>query len=219
MSLKPQDLCILLKIVSLDGAPWSYGQLACELGMSASEVHAGVKRAVDAGLMRLEQGWGAPDVHALEEFLVHGVKYAFAPTRGGLTLGIPTSYAAPPLDRLVGEQDEPPPVWPHASGSVRGCELSPLYKSVPLAAHRDARLYELLALVDAIRSGGGSVRDIAVRELHARLCTQRPAAKIISLTQTKLADAAAPRAAAARAGRGSNGEEAKRIYRRRHRDT
>ena len=187
--------------------------------MSASEVHAGVKRAAGSGLMRLEQGWGAPDVPALEEFLAHGVKYAFAPTRGGLTLGIPTSYAAPPLARLAGQLDEPAPVWPHDSGAVRGREFSPLYKSVPLAAQRDARLYELLALVDAIRSGGTSWRDIAVRELHARLCLQRPAAKIISLTQTKLADAAAPRAAAARAGRGSNGEEAKRIYRRRHRDT
>jgi hypothetical protein len=219
LSLKPQDICILLKIVVLDGAPWSYGQLACELGMSASEVHAGVKRAADAGLMRLDQGWGTPDAQALEEFLVHGVKYAFAPTRGGLTRGIPTSYAAPPLDRLLGPVDEPPPVWPHESGAVRGHELSPLYKSVPLAAHRDARLYELLALVDALRSGSAREHDIAVRELHLRLTAQRPAARIISLTQTKLADAAGAKAAAARARRGSNGEEVKRIYRRRHRDS
>jgi hypothetical protein len=215
VSLKPQDICIVLKIVALDGAPWSYGQLACELGMSASEVHAGVKRAADAGLMRLEQGWGTPDAQALEEFLVHGVKYAFAPTRGGLTRGIPTSYAAPPLDRLLGPVDEPPPVWPHESGSVQGHELSPLYKSVPVAAHRDARLYELLALVDAIRGGSARERDIAVRELHARLSAQRTAAKIITLAQTKLADAPA----AAQARRGNNGEEAKRIYRRRHRDS
>jgi len=219
VSLKPQDICILLKIVALDGAPWSYSQLACELGMSASEVHAGVKRAADAGLMRLEQGWGAPDAQALEEFLVHGVRYAFAPTRGGLTRGIPTSYAAPPLDRLLDPPDEPPPVWPHESGTVRGHELSPLYKSVPLAAYRDARLYELLALVDAIRGGSARERELAVLELRARLGAQRPAAKIISLTQTKLTDAPAPRAAAAQPRRGSNGEEAKRIYRRRHRDS
>ena len=73
--------------------------------------------------MRLEQGWGTPDPHALEEFLVHGVKYVFAATRGGLTLGIPTSHAAPPLNRLLASRDEPPPVWPDESGAVRGHEL------------------------------------------------------------------------------------------------
>lgn len=54
MSLKPQDVCILLKIVALGRVPWSYGPLAYELAMSASEVHAGVKRAMEAGLMRLD---------------------------------------------------------------------------------------------------------------------------------------------------------------------
>ncbi len=219
MSLKPQDVCILLKIVALDGAPWSYGQLACELGMSASEVHAGVKRAADAGLIRIEQGWGVPDAQALEEFLVHGVKYAFAPTRGPLTRGIPTSYAAPPLDRMVSRSDEPPPVWPHESGPVQGHELSPLYKSVPLAANRDVRLYELLALVDAIRGGSAGERELAVRELRARLFAQRAAAKIISLERTKLATAVVQRAAPARVQRGNHGEEVKRVYRRRHRDS
>jgi len=40
VSLKPQDICVLLKIVALERAPWSYSQLAYELAMSASEVHA-----------------------------------------------------------------------------------------------------------------------------------------------------------------------------------
>ena len=131
MSLKPQDVCILLKIVALGRVPWSYGPLAYELAMSASEVHAGVKRAMEAGLMRLDSGWGYPDPGALEEFLAHGVRYAYAPERGGLTRGIPTSYAAPPLDRLLGASGEPPPVWPDAEGEVRGYAFSPLYKSVP----------------------------------------------------------------------------------------
>jgi hypothetical protein len=186
--------------------------------MSASEVHAGVKRAAEAGFMRLERSWGTPDACALEEFLVHGLKYAFAATRGGLTLGIPTAHAAPPLNRLLALRDGPPLVWPHESGTVRGHQLSPLYKSVPVAAQRDARLYELLALVDGIRAGNAHEREIAVRELRARLGAQRPLARIISLTRTRLADGA-PGAAAAQSRRGSNGEEAKRIYRRRHRDS
>jgi hypothetical protein len=217
--LKPQDLCILLKIVVLDGAPWSYQQLALELGMSASEVHAGVKRAANAELMCLSEGWGSPEIDALDEFLVHGVKYAFAPSRGGLALGIPTSYAAPPLNRLTRAAEHALPVWPHPSGWVEGRELKPLYKSMPLAAQRDLRLYELLALVDALRSEAGQFRDIAASELRARLGMRRPAAKSISLTRTRLTQPVAPRAAAALTARGSNGEEAKRIYRRRHRDS
>lgn len=172
MSLKPQDVFVLLKIVALDGAPWSYSQLAYELGMSASEVHAGVKRALEASLMKLDEGWGQPDPAALAEFLVYGLKYVFTPMRGGLTLGVPTAHAAPPLSRLLPSSDEPPPVWPDPEGGTRGVEFSPLYKSVPQAARRDARLYELLALVDAIRCGRGRAHDLAVVELHARLKTQ-----------------------------------------------
>ena len=77
-------------------------------------------------------------------------------------------------------------------------EFSPLYKSVPQAARRDSRLYELLALVDAIRSGQGRARDLAVAELHARLKTQPRD------TATKHAAAAALK----RSKRGNHGTQA-----------
>ena len=224
MSLKPQDICVLLKIVALEGTPWSYSQLAYELGMSASEVHAGVKRAAEASLMRLEEGWGTPDPGALEELLVHGLKYVFVPVRGGLARGIPTSFAAPGLSALPGLEtvlvrpDEPPPVWPDDEGEVRGYEFSPLYKSVPFAARRDAKLYELLALVDAIRGGSIEEREAATRELRARLRNQLPDASVLSFAPRR-GMATGPRAAATRIKRGSNGQEAQRVYRRRHRDS
>jgi hypothetical protein len=137
--------------------------------MSASEVHAGVKRAVESSLMKLDEGWGYPDETALEEFLVHGLKYVFTPVRGGLTMGMPTAHAAPPLNQVFPVDAEPPPVWPDPDGTVRGIEFSPLYKSVPQAAKRDPKLYELLALVDAIRGGQSREHDLAVRELCLRL--------------------------------------------------
>ncbi|MEW8543794.1 MAG: hypothetical protein AB2693_09660 [Candidatus Thiodiazotropha sp.] len=37
MVLKPQDILVLLKLVTLGGRPWSYSQTAIELGMSLSE--------------------------------------------------------------------------------------------------------------------------------------------------------------------------------------
>jgi hypothetical protein len=203
LSLKPQDVCVLLKIVAMVRAPWSYSQLAYELGMSASEVHAGVKRASEASLMRLDEGWGTPDPDALEEFLVHGVKYVFPAVRGGVVLGVPTSWAAPPLNQLTRGDAELPPVWPDPEGTLRGVEFSPLYKSVPYAARRDSRLYELLALTDAIRGEPGD-RDAAVYELRLRLGVNRV---------TNSPKQAAPGARGSK--RGAHGKET-RLYGRRY---
>ncbi len=167
MVLKPQDIVILLKLVTLRGRPWSYNGLANELFMSPSETHSGIKRAVAARLF--DEGRNVPRIKALEEFLVHGVKYAFPPNRGPLTRGVPTSHAAPPLKEQIVKSTDPPPVWPDPEGTVRGFEFSPLYKSVPKAAGLDSNLYELLALVDAIRDGRARERELAVKELKARL--------------------------------------------------
>jgi hypothetical protein len=119
---------------------------------------------------RLFDPWRkVPIQQALLEFLVHGVKYSFPPDRGQPTRGIPTSYAAPPLNSLIAQSDELPPVWPYPEGKVRGVEFSPLYRSVPRAVAKDNALYELLALVDAIRDGRARERELAVKELTARV--------------------------------------------------
>jgi hypothetical protein len=167
MILKPQDILILLKVLSIAGEKWSYASLARDLCMSTSEIHAGIKRSCAARLMDSPQG--RPIKKALEEFLVHGVKYAFPPARGALTRGIPTGYAAPPLKDIISQPDEAPPVWPDPDGDTRGYEFSPLYKSVPAAARKDKTLYELLALVDALRDGKAREKDIAIKELKQRL--------------------------------------------------
>ena len=167
MILKPQDIVILLKLVTLGSRPWSYSSLAYELVMSPSEVHSGIKRAAAARLFDSQRN--LPIIQALKEFLVHGVKYAYPPDRGALTRGMPTSYAAPPLDTLIAQTSEPPPVWADPEGATRGYEFSPLYKSVSKAAAKDSTLYELLALVDAIRDGRARERELAVKELVTRL--------------------------------------------------
>jgi hypothetical protein len=167
MALKPQDIVILLKLVTLGSRPWSYSSLAYELAMSPSEVHGGIKRAAASRLFDSQRN--VPVVRSLQEFLVHGVSYAFPPDRGHLTRGVPTSYAAPPLNSLLVQSEEPPPVWPDPEGTVRGYEFSPLYRSVSKAVSRDNALYELLALVDAIRDGRARERELAVKLLTERL--------------------------------------------------
>ena len=164
MILKPQDIVIMLKLLVRNGSEWSYPALSYELSMSASEVHAGVKRAVAAQLMDMHRK--IPVKRNLLEFLIHGVKYAYPPDRGGITRGIATSYAAQPLKELITQPDEPPPVWPDPEGQVRGYEFSPLYSSVPHACKVDPKLYELLALVDAIREGRAREKKIAIKKIQ-----------------------------------------------------
>lgn len=170
MILKPQDVVILLKLVALGREPWTYQRLAVELSISQSEIHAGVRRAAAARLMSdTTTASGRPILAALKEFLIHGVRYAYPPEHGGLVRGMPTGYAAPPLNRVIVQPDEPPPVWPYAEGAVRGHKFVPLYPSVPKAAERDPKLYELLALVDAVRDGRARERNIAAKEIERRL--------------------------------------------------
>ena len=167
MILKPQDILILIKLVALGEAEWSYSSLGVELSMSPSEMHSGLKRAVAARLM--DEQRRRPVKRALEEFLIHGVKYAYPPSRGGLTRGMPTSFAGPPLRDLLVSTGQLPPVWPDPEGEEQGYEFSPLYKSVPKAAARDPKLYELLVLVDAIRDSRARERETAINEIKARL--------------------------------------------------
>jgi hypothetical protein len=167
MTLKAQDIVILLKLVTIGDRPWSFSSLAYELGMSPSEVHGGIGRATAARLFDPHRK--VPVRKALLELLLHGVKYVFPPEKGHLTRGLPTSYAAPPLNALLVQSDEPPPVWPTPEGEVRGYQFSPLYRSVPKAVANDQALYELLALVDAIRDGRARERELAEKELTTRL--------------------------------------------------
>ena len=171
--LKGQDIVVILKTVAQNDAELSFARLAVELEMSSSEVHAAVKRAVKSGLMRVEVTAGAShrkltNRHALLEFLIHGLKYVFPAERGGETRGMPTALFAPNVPhQVVGAG--PIPVWPDPTGEVRGYEFRPLFRSVPAAAKRDAELYALLALVDAIRGGAARERNIAEKELIRRL--------------------------------------------------
>lgn len=182
--LKPQDIVILLKILSTltlskDGLKiLSQNRLAVLLCMSASEVNAGIKRLILAGLLSpvvTEDPKNKiiikPHKKACEECLISGVKYFFPVQLGAYTRGTPTSYAAPILAEHLIMGDDPIPVWPYGEGSHRGLALEPLYSSVPksLAQNPDPLFYDLLVLVDAIRSGRARERNIATQLLKEKI--------------------------------------------------
>ena len=158
---------LLLKLAVHPNRDWTYAGLAHDLGMSASEVHAALKRAERSGLFSRELR--RPLLANLEEFLVHGVRYVFPPEIGGITRGVPTAGSHPVFLEEFPFSPEENYVWPHPDGQQRGMSLSPLFKSAPQAAANDPLLYTALALVDALRLGRKREMDFARRELKKLL--------------------------------------------------
>ncbi|MFT7680504.1 MAG: hypothetical protein ACI8QC_004510 [Planctomycetota bacterium] len=172
MKLKPLDLFVCLKIAIGRSDSWTYLQLAESLGLSASETNAAVKRSLSAGLLvpALDsKGKPGPKTQALLEFIEHGVRYAFFESPGATRRGMPTAHSAPPLSDRIQSDASQPFVWADPEGEVRGQEFRPLYKSAPAAARRDPALYEVLALVDAIRGGRTRERQLGFELLAERL--------------------------------------------------
>jgi hypothetical protein len=168
--LKPQDVAIALESHLIGPDRWTMKEVAQRLELSYANVHEGVQRLRRASLMAPGKDEKLSVVVShLFEFLVHGAKYSFAADIGAPTRGMLTSYAAPPLANHIVSGGDLPPVWPYAEGTARGYALSPLYPKVPLAAASDPRLYELLALVDALRSGRAREVKLAEKELAIRL--------------------------------------------------
>jgi hypothetical protein len=168
MELKSLDVLLLLKLIAYGHDEWTYQRLSQDLEISRSQLHLAVRRCIASRLME-EGEQPQPYRPHLKEFLIHGVKYCFPAHQGKLTRGIPTSYAAPPLNATIVESEDPPPVWPYAKGEVRGIALSPIHRAAPPAALKDCKLYEMLALLDAVRAGRAREREIAARELILRM--------------------------------------------------
>ena len=107
-----------------------------------------------------------PHGHNLAEFALHGAKYAFPAVKLSLVVGVPTSHSAPAFAGVFAPGSSAF-VWPHPNGSVRGVGIAPLHPSVPFAAMQDAKLYEILALFDALRVGKARERGMALERLQA----------------------------------------------------
>lgn len=168
--LKPQDLAVAFKLVTLAGKQVSYAALSQQLKLSPFEVHAAVQRLRLARLVvDREKGMVRPNMAALRAFVIHGAPYSYPPVKGEATIGFPTAHAAPPIKGRVQTSKSAGPVWPHPQGSTRGEALLPLYEKLPLAAIEDAPFYELLSLFDALRSGQAREREMARRFLEDRL--------------------------------------------------
>src|ERR1700677_255786 len=164
-----KDIVILLKICLLEGPKIPSKKLADELFLSPTEISKSLNRCKDSGLLYWSDMEKRVNRSALLDFLAYGMRHVFPPKRGALVRGVPTAAAAEPLKSHFLDGGQPPQVGPYPEGFVRGLSFSPMYKSAPKAALLDSRLYELLALCDAIRSGRTRERVLAVELLRKAL--------------------------------------------------
>ena len=161
MQLKPQDTVLALRYWSLkqDKLDSSVRDIAESIGISASEVSKGTKRLVAARLVVERDARVFAEAGALLEWLGYGVRYAYPQESVGYGRGMATSWNCPVLKS---EMVAPIPafVWPVSGGGTDGALIKPFHGSVPVAASKDERLYQVLSLLEAIR--GGKPRELAI---------------------------------------------------------
>lgn len=155
ISLRPADIPIALRLAAVPNE--GYESLSRLFESSTSVSHRSVDRLGRAGL--LIPGARRSNRAALQEFLTHGLRYAFPAVRLAQTRGFPTAWSAPSLEGKL--PSGPTIVWPNERGKVRGEGLCPLSEGAVAAARRDPWMYEMLALVDALRLGQARDRKIA----------------------------------------------------------
>jgi hypothetical protein len=164
--MRPQDIVVLLKIISMQNKEWRNIDIANALKISPSEVSEALNRCKIAKLI---DGRKKKIYHnSIMEFLIYGLKYVFPAEPGAVVRGVPTAHSAPPVSENI-NHGEDIYVWPYAKGNQRGQAIDPLYKTIPEIAMGDKSLYELLAIVDTLRVGRAREISIAINELEKRI--------------------------------------------------
>ncbi len=172
--LKPQDVVVLTKLVTLGDPQVPIHRLASDLFMSPSEVHHAIHRAAEAKLLRVvEHRVQAHEKivnrEGLLELALTGLKYIFPVQPLSHATGMPTGWAAPVLLGTQPEHAALPPVWPTDEGPLQGLAVPPLYRCVPKVAAQDPQFYALMAAIDAIRCRCGRASHAAQTTLKALL--------------------------------------------------
>lgn len=162
--MRPQDVPILLKIISFERANinWKMKDLARDLGISPSEISESLNRSYHADLIDYYKR------HvfrlALHEFVVYAIRYVFPQRPGPMIRGMRTAHSAPPINKVIRSSDNY--VWPDTEGDARGQAIKPLYPTLVRASKQDEFLYAGLALIDALRVGRVREKNIAKEELE-----------------------------------------------------
>jgi hypothetical protein len=167
--VKPADIYVLSGLLSAEG-DWTYRSLAGRLEVPHAVVQRALARARNADLYLPERR----EVHLphFKELAVHALRFVAPAQLGPLVPGVPAAWAAEPMASAIRSSGEdPPPVWPHARGEVRGQAIEPLHPAAPEAIETWLRLGEILSALDSFRAGDPRVRKVA-GEILSKILTQ-----------------------------------------------
>lgn len=164
--MKSQDIVVLAKLISIDEPSCTQSVLAELLYMSQSEISSSISRSLYAGLIINKNR--EVNRKLFFDFIKYGLAVVFPQHPGAIVRGTVTAHSAPPLDMEIVSEEKY--VWPYAKGRARGQSIAPLYPTVPKAAILDDYLFELLALMDAVRVGRAREKNRALELLEQRIC-------------------------------------------------
>ena len=176
--LKPQDIVVTLRLLLAESRaePTSYAHLSSWTGVSASEAHAAIRRAVTVGLVATAlkdtgTGFGWTVARGpLEEFVSYAIRYLWPLEQGPEQRGVPTGWAVNGFNTGPNSVQEASPwVWKSAMGTIRGTETKPLYRTVPEAAVKDPVFHQALAAIDLARAPNQRLRRLGVEWLQSNV--------------------------------------------------
>lgn len=165
ISLKPQDVALLVKLLSLKKENWRQIDLAMSLKLSQSEIAKALARLSKAGLV-LEK---KVNRSAALEFILHAIKYIFPVEIGALTIGVPTAFSSPMHEKMVVKDVNDIYVWPSINGNKRGQMIKPLYPELGDAALEDVEFYGLMSAIEILRIGRARERNLAAHYLEKKI--------------------------------------------------
>ncbi len=141
-------------------------EIAQALKLSDSEVSESLYRSEYAGLIESVKSKKI-NKRAFLDFVIYGLKYVFPVHPGAMGRGIPTAHSAQPLkEKIVSDENY---IWEHPNGIVRGQIIKPLFSSVPFVVENSQNLYELMSLIDGIRTGSSRIVSLATEMLEKRI--------------------------------------------------
>ncbi|SNR79336.1 hypothetical protein [Hymenobacter mucosus] len=165
--MRPQDIIVLVKLLTLDSGAWQGKHLAAALCISPAEISDALRRCQYARLLQADGR--TVQRQTVMRFLEHGLPYVFPVHLTGFVQGTPTAWSALPGLMPQHGTTLPTCVWEDPAGTTWGLSVSPLYPTLPAAAHQDAAWHQILALLDVLRLGMGPLRSSAHRLLSRRL--------------------------------------------------
>ena len=165
ISLKPQDIALLVKLITKKNNDWTQSELAQELGLSQGEIAKSLNRLKKSGLIYEKKA----NRSAALEILLHAIKYFFPAQLGPMAVGVPTSISSPTHEKMVVQNGDEKYIWPSILGKTRGQTIRPLYPKLAEASLKDKEFYDIMSALEIIRTGRARERKLAEQFLEKRI--------------------------------------------------